>query len=102
MQVNTRLRTVAPYFAAVALPVKNGDGFHVLLSPVYGDLNERLKGESIEDRIQRNWVIPLAAFRALEAVLDVPFTYLDLLNICVDGIIRQNRECKSNNELANF
>lgn len=37
-----------------------------------GDLNERLKGESIEDRIQRNWVIPLAAFRALEAVLDVP------------------------------
>lgn len=67
-----------------------------------GDLNERLKGESIEDRIQRNWVIPLAAFRALEAVLDVPFTYLELLNICVDGIIRQNRECKSNNELANF
>ena len=67
-----------------------------------GDLNERLKGESIEDRIQRNWVIPLAAFRALEVVLDVPFTYLELLNICVDGIIRQNRECKSNNELANF
>lgn len=66
------------------------------------DLNDRLKGESIEDRIQRNWVIPLAAFRTLEAVLDVPFMYRDLLGICVDGIIRQNRECKSNNELANF
>ncbi|MDM8337241.1 DNA primase [Mediterranea massiliensis] len=66
------------------------------------DLNERLKGETIEDRIQRNWVIPLAAFRTLEAVLDVPFTYRELLDISVDGIIRQNRECKSNNELANF
>lgn len=66
------------------------------------DLNERLKGETIEDRIQRNWVIPLAAFRTLEAVLDVPFTYRELLDICVSGITRQNRECKSNNELANF
>lgn len=66
------------------------------------DLNDRLKGETIEDRIQRNWVIPLAAFRTLEAVLDVPFTYRELLDICVSGIIRQNRECKSNNELANF
>lgn len=66
------------------------------------DLNDRLKGETIEDRIQRNWVIPLAAFRSLESVLDLPFTYRELLNICVAGIIRQNRECKSNNELANF
>ena len=66
------------------------------------DLNDRLKGETIEDRIQRNWVIPLAAFRTQEAVLDVPFTYRELLDICVAGIIRQNRECKSNNELANF
>lgn len=66
------------------------------------DLNERLKETTIEDRIQRNWVIPLAAFRTLEAVLDVPFTYRELLGICVDGIIRQNWECKSNNELANF
>lgn len=66
------------------------------------DLNDLLKGETIEDRIQRNWVIPLAAFRTLEAVLDVPFTYRELLDICVAGIIRQNRECKSNNELANF
>lgn len=66
------------------------------------DLNERLKKETIEDRIQRNWVIPLATFRTLEAVLDVPFTYRELLDICVSGIIRQNRECKSNNELANF
>ena len=66
------------------------------------DLNTRLSGEKIEDRIQRNWVIPLAAFRTMEAVLDVPFSYKDMLDITVSGIIRQNNECKSNNELANF
>lgn len=66
------------------------------------DLNERLAGETIEDRIQRNWVIPLAAYRTLEAVIDVPFNYRELLDISVEGIIRQNKECKSNNELANF
>ena len=66
------------------------------------DLNERLKKESIEDRIQRNWVIPLAAFRTLDAVLDLPFNYRELLDIVANGIVRQNGECKSNNELANF
>lgn len=66
------------------------------------DLNERLKNEKIEDRIQRNWVIPLAAFHTLESVVDVPFSYKEMLDITVDGIIRQNQECKSNNELANF
>lgn len=77
-------------------------GFSDNYNQCMSDLNDRLKGETIEDRIQRNWVIPLAAFRTLEAVLDVPFTYRELLDICVNGIIRQNRECKSNNELANF
>ena len=66
------------------------------------DLNDRLRGETVEDRIQRNWVIPLAAFRTLEAEVGLPFSYPELLRICVDGILRQNRETKSNNELANF
>lgn len=66
------------------------------------DLNERLKNEKIEDRIQRNWVIPLAAFHTLEVAIDVPFSYKEILDITVEGIIRQNNECKSNNELANF
>ena len=66
------------------------------------DLNDSLSKEKIEDRIQRNWVIPLAAFRTMEAVIDVPFSYKEMLDITVEGIIRQNQECKSNNELANF
>ena len=66
------------------------------------DLNNRLRGETVEDRIQRNWVIPLAVFRTLEAEVGLPFSYPELLQVCVDGILRQNRETKSNNELANF
>ena len=66
------------------------------------DLNARLEKENIEDRIQRNWVIPLAAFRTMESVVDVPFSYKEMLDITVDGIVRQNQECRSNNELANF
>lgn len=66
------------------------------------DLNTSLAGQTIEDRIQRNWVIPLTAFRCMEGVLDVPFSYHEMVDISVAGIIRQNNECKSNNELANF
>lgn len=67
------------------------------------DLLDKLKEHpNIEDRIFRNWLIVLSAFRTLEGVLDIPFSYNDILKICVSGIVRQNEECKSNNELAQF
>lgn len=72
--------------------------FHSCLS----DIIEGLGAEKVEDRILRNWIIPLAAFRTLEGVLDLPFSYQDIRKVTLDGIIRQNAECKSNNELANF
>lgn len=76
--------------------------FTVNYKQCMADLNAQLEKENIEDRIQRNWVIPLAAFRTMEAVVDVSFSYKEMLDITVEGIIRQNQECKSNNELANF
>lgn len=72
--------------------------YHTCLS----DVLETLGSEKVEDRILRNWIIPLAAFRTLEGVLDIPFPYQDIRRVTLDGIIRQNAECKSNNELANF
>lgn len=66
------------------------------------DVIDTLEGEGIEDRILRNWVIPLAIFRTLFGVLDVGFDYKELLNVCVGGIKRQNKECRSTNELAAF
>lgn len=77
-------------------------GFSANYHECMADLNARLEHENIEDRIQRNWVIPLSAFRTMESVLDVPFSYREMLDITVGGIIRQNNECKVNNELANF
>ena len=66
------------------------------------DILSFIEGESVEDRIFRNWVIPLAIFRTLAGVLDVCFDYKEMLGICVAGILRQNKECRSTNEIANF
>ena len=68
----------------------------------FSDITERLEQARIEDRILRNWVVPLAAFRTLSGVLELPFTYQELLKITIEGIVRQNSECKSNNELGKF
>ncbi len=66
------------------------------------DIMEAAANDSIEDRILRNWVIPLAAFRTLAGVIDVGFSYKEMLSICVDSMRRQNSECRSSNELAGF
>lgn len=66
------------------------------------DIEDSIRDQAVEDRIYRNWVIPLAIFRTLEGVVDVSFDYKDMLKICVAGILRQNGVCKSTNELASF
>jgi DNA primase catalytic core len=66
------------------------------------DLNDELQGQGIEDRIQGNWVIPLAILKCLEKSIELPFSYNELLKVTIEGIKRQNSECKRTNELANF
>lgn len=66
------------------------------------DMQARLDGQSIEDRILRNWVTPLAIFRTLSGVIDVSFDYSEMLQISAEGALRQNSVCKSTNELAAF
>ena len=66
------------------------------------DVITQLSSMTVEDRILRNWVIPLAAFRSLSGVIDVGFDYKEMLAVSVKGIIRQNEECLSNNEISNF
>lgn len=66
------------------------------------DLVENTRHEDVQDRILRNWCVPLAAFRTLSGVLDFPMTYREMLNICVDHVLMQNSECKTSNELASF
>lgn len=68
------------------------------------ELNDsiRQKRVRVEDRIYRNWLILLASFRTLESCIHLPFDYNEIKDIFVDMIIRQNKECKSNNELSGF
>ena len=76
--------------------------FQPMYSATLTDVNEKLGKEQCESRIINNWVTIAAAYRTLENQLDLPFTYREILDISVKGILRQNAECKSNNEIAGF
>lgn len=76
--------------------------FAAMYNATSSDVMNKLGKEICESRIINNWTTVAAAFRTLENTLDIPFTYKELLDICVEGIKRQNKECKSNNEIASF
>ncbi|WP_462358141.1 hypothetical protein [Phocaeicola coprocola] len=65
-------------------------------------LAAKFENESIHDRIFGNWVIPLAAYRTLETVLDVPFSYAELFETAVNGIRSQNELAQESSEVADF
>ena len=54
------------------------------------------------DRIILNWSIPLTAYRCLANYIDVPLTYKEMFNITVEGIRRQNAECRVSDEIGAF
>lgn len=66
------------------------------------DVEHALAGREIMDRIERNWLVPLAAYLAIEHVADIPFTYDELLRICVDGMTRQDEMSTRTDEVSNF
>ena len=66
------------------------------------ELAAKFENESIHDRIFGNWVIPLAAYRTLETVLDVPFSYAELFETAVNGIRSQNELAQESSEVADF
>lgn len=76
--------------------------FSANYNAAFEDIQVAIGSASVEDRIFRNWVTPLAIFRTLSGVVDVAFDYKEMLKICVDGMLNQNGVCKSNNELATF
>ena len=76
--------------------------FRNALMQTSADVQDELQNYSIEDRIRNNWIVPLAAYATLYKVLNFPYTYHDLLNIIVKGIINQNSLTKKNNELATY
>ena len=73
-----------------------------LFNQVVSDLTDTLDGQPIEDRILKNWAVPLAAYRCLETALNINLPYSDLYAVAVKGIQTQNAECKTSSELGNF
>lgn len=66
------------------------------------ELSKVFADEKIHDRIFGNWIIPLAAFRTLESVLELPFSYNDLLTIAVSGMRLQNETAQESSEMGDF
>ena len=64
------------------------------------DVRTRLGEQKPTDRIEKNWTVLLAAFLSLEDLLDFPFQYDRLLNLCVNGIVRQDKLCAKTDELS--
>ena len=76
--------------------------FRTCYDESFRQLVDALENSNVEDRIIRNWVIPLAAFNTLKDVVKLPFTYNEMLEISVQGALRQNSENALNNEVSNF
>ena len=64
------------------------------------DVRSRLGKQKPADRIKNNWTILLSVFLSLDGLLDFPFQYEHLLELCVSGIIRQDKLCAKTDELS--
>lgn len=65
------------------------------------DLQRELN-EVIEDRIFKNWLIPIAAYRTLKEKVTLPFEYKELIKETAVQISIQNRETRKSNEVTSF
>lgn len=66
------------------------------------EMNEIIGKAIIEDRIFRNWLIIIAAFRTLREMIEVPWSYRNLVITGTRLLMKQNSEIKKSNELAIF
>lgn len=86
--------------------LKHRELFEKNFSEIYSitkrELAAKLENETIHDRIFGNWVIPLATFRTLETVIDVPFSYTELFETAIKGIRNQNELAQESSEIADF
>lgn len=66
------------------------------------ELATKLGDVTVHERIFGNWVIPLATYRSLETVLDLPFSYADLFDTAVKGVLNQNELAQESSEIGDF
>lgn len=78
------------------------NSFYEKYNEVTNEVYDKIDKEQIEDRVWRNWVMLLTAYKILLTPLDLPFPYEEMKSLCIEGIRRQNAEIISNNELGNL
>lgn len=66
------------------------------------DFNVALGDAIIEDRIFKNWLVPIATFHAISSAITIAFTYKELITICAEQIKIQNGGTKQSNEVSTF
>ncbi len=66
------------------------------------ELAAKLSEVSVHERIFGNWVIPLTTYRSLETVLDLPFSYAELFDTAVKGVLNQNELAQESSEVGDF
>ncbi len=66
------------------------------------ELASKLSEVTVHDRIFGNWVIPLATFRTLESVVELPFSYAELFETAVKGLLNQNELAQESSEVGDF
>ena len=76
--------------------------FRECFNESYQQLITSLETHNIEDRIIGNWIVPLAALNVLKDKIKLPFTYDEVLQLCIDGCILQQSQNAQNNEVATF
>ena len=76
--------------------------FYETYNEVTNEVYDLIDGAQVEDRLWRNWVMLLSAYKTLYRQLNLTFDYEELKALCVEGIKRQNAEIISNNELGNL
>ena len=64
--------------------------------------SKAFKGKMIEDRTFNNWVTIIAAYKTLEEVVKLPFSYSDIIPIATRLCEDQNMKTNENNELSGF
>lgn len=77
-------------------------GFCEAYDEVKREVNGKLENKQVETRTVENWIIPLASMRTLGYSIHLPFTYDDMLDVTIEGIMRQNSYVTQNNEVSAF
>ena len=78
------------------------NSFYDVYNEVTNEVYDVIDGQQIEDRLWRNWVMLLAAYKVLSKPLNLPWEYEEMKSLVIAGIKRQNAEVISNNELGNL